>query len=219
MTRIARNQARVMLELQAGMNSKVESEWIAARFPYLRAVVIEGAEAIEHHGWKWWKKQNRDLPQLQMELVDIWHFLLSELLLKNNGDHERAADELLQVNSDVRTSIMFDGNDYDLTQLGLVRRLELLIGLSVARRIELILFRSIMADCHMDWNTLFRQYVSKNVLNFFRQDNGYKEGTYRKLWQGKEDNEHLVEVMALLDAEDPAYPDRLYQQLAQRYRA
>src|SRR5690606_6642875 len=126
MTRIARNQARVMLELQAGMNSKVESEWIAARFPYLRAVVIEGAEAIEHHGWKWWKKQDRELPQLQMKLVDIWHFLLSELLLKIIGDHERAADELLQDNSDVRTCIMFDGNDYDLTQLGLVRRMELL---------------------------------------------------------------------------------------------
>ena len=219
MTQIVRNQAHVMLELQARMNSKVESEWIAARFPYLRAVVVEGAEAIEHHGWKWWKRQNRDLPQLQMELVDIWHFLLSELLLRDNGDHERAADALLQVNTDTRSSIRFDGNDYDLTQLGLVRRLELLIGLSVARRIELVLFRSIMLDCHMDWDTLFRQYVSKNVLNFFRQDNGYKEGTYRKLWQGKEDNEHLVEVMALLDPEDPAYPDRLYQQLAQRYPA
>jgi len=217
MTQIARNQARVMLDLQARMNSKVESEWIAARFPYLRAVVVEGAEAIEHHGWKWWKKQERDLPQLQMELVDIWHFLLSELLLRDDGDHDRAADALLQVNTDTRTSILFDGNDYDLAQLGLVRRLELLIGLATVRRIELALFRSIMLDCHMDWDTLFRQYVSKNVLNFFRQDHGYKEGTYLKLWNGKEDNEHLVEVMALLDAEDPAYPDRLYQQLAQRY--
>lgn len=217
MTQISRNQASVMLDLQARMNSKVESGWIEARFPYLRAVVIEGAEAIEHHGWKWWKKQERDLGQLQMELVDIWHFLLSELLLRNNGNHELAADTLLQVDSDTSNTILFDGNTYDLRELGLVRRLELLIGLAVARRIELTLFKSIMLDCHMDWDLLFRQYVSKNVLNFFRQDHGYKEGTYRKLWQGKEDNEHLVEIMVLLDSQDQAYPEHLYQQLVQRY--
>ncbi|PJI52103.1 dUTPase, partial [Methylobacterium radiotolerans] len=24
---------------------------------------------MEHYGWKWWKKQTIDLPQVQMELV------------------------------------------------------------------------------------------------------------------------------------------------------
>ena len=72
------DQAATMLELQAMMNSKVDSNWLLARYPYLRAVAIEGAEAIEHHGWKWWKKQTKDLPQLQMELIDIWHFFLSK---------------------------------------------------------------------------------------------------------------------------------------------
>ena len=51
------DQAATMLELQAIMNSKVDSNWLSAKYPYLRAVAIEGAEAIEHHGWKWWKKQ------------------------------------------------------------------------------------------------------------------------------------------------------------------
>lgn len=217
MTQISRNQAGIMLDLQARMNSKVESEWIAARFPYLLAVVIEGAEAIEHHGWKWWKKQDRDLQQLQMELVDIWHFLLSELLLRNDGDHELSADILLKANSTAECSILFDGRTYQLEQLGLVGKLELLIGLAAAGRIELVLFKSIMRDCEMDWQMLFRQYVSKNVLNFFRQDHGYKDGSYLKLWNGKEDNEHLVEIMALLDPEDQTYPDHLYQQLVQRY--
>jgi len=59
-----------MLELQATMNSKVDPDWINAKYPYLRAVAIEGAEAIEHHGWKWWKKQQKDLAQLQMELLE-----------------------------------------------------------------------------------------------------------------------------------------------------
>ena len=62
-------QAEVMLTLQANMNAKVNPDWIKAGYPYLRAVVVEGAEAMEHHGWKWWKKQECDLQQLQMELV------------------------------------------------------------------------------------------------------------------------------------------------------
>ena len=83
---LSMNQAATMLALQANMNAKVDPNWITARYPYLRAVAIEGAEAIEHHGWKWWKKQDKDLSQLQMELVDIWHFILSEILLRNDDN-------------------------------------------------------------------------------------------------------------------------------------
>ena len=47
----------------------------------------------------------------------------------------------------------------------------------------------------LDGEGLFREYVSKNVLNHFRQDNGYKTGTYQKTWGGQEDNVHLVALM------------------------
>ena len=69
----------------------------------------------------------------------------------------------------------------------------------------------------MDWAILFRQYVGKNVLNFFRQDHGYKEGSYRKSWGGREDNEHLVEVLEKLDARDTAFQQSLYEALQRRY--
>lgn len=68
-----------MLELQDGMNNKVNPDWVAANNNWYRAIQVEGVEAIEHHGWKWWKKQDCKLAQLQMELVDIWHFILSML--------------------------------------------------------------------------------------------------------------------------------------------
>lgn len=219
MTSLSPTQARVMLALQSRMNSKVEPEWVKVRFPYLRAVVIEGAEAIEHHGWKWWKRQHCDMAQLQMEIVDIWHFILSELLIDTGDDQELAAQNLLLVASGEGTasSVKFDGVDYDLSTLDLLAKLELLIGISVARRVELGLFKSLMLDCELNWDSLFRQYVSKNVLNFFRQDNGYKEGTYRKSWRGREDNEHLVEIMESLNSEDSRYPDLLYNALNERY--
>jgi len=207
-----------MLALQAAMNSRVDPAWVESAYPYLRAVVVEGAEAIEHHGWKWWKKQHCDLPQLQMELIDIWHFLLSEILLRHQGDEKAALHSLMAQSAEQEASpVTFDGQTLQPGPLNTLDKLELLIGLAAARRLELGLFADLMHDCGLDWTALYRQYVAKNVLNFFRQDNGYKEGQYRKIWQNREDNEHLVELMDTLPVDDANYPDQLYQALMARY--
>ena len=220
MNKLLDTQAETMLALQHAMNSKVDPDWVAAGYPYLRAVVIEGAEAIEHHGWKWWKHQEQDLSQLQMELIDIWHFMLSDILLECDGDLALAANSLMDsIESNTANTLVFDGNPYRLDDLDLLEKLELLIGTSVARRLEVGLFAAIMNDCELNWDDLFKQYVGKNVLNFFRQDNGYKQGSYRKNWNGREDNEHLVEVLDTLDAHEEEFQDRLYQALQARYLA
>ncbi len=208
-----------MLALQAAMNTKVDPDWVDACYPYLRAVVIEAAEAIEHHGWKWWKKQDKDLAQLQMELIDIWHFILSELLLQNKGDEAACLAVLLQLLAEAEQSpsIEFDTKVHDLDAIDLLTQLELLIALSAGRRIHLSVFAAIMKNCEMDWTELYCQYVGKNVLNFFRQDHGYKQGSYQKIWNGREDNEYLVDIMARLDAEDAQYQDKLYSALVAHY--
>ena len=113
--------------------------------------------------------------------------------------------------------ISFDGKSCHLAQLDLLNKLELLVGLCASRRVDLILFGSIMADCDMDWLELYRQYIGKNVLNMFRQDHGYKEGNYRKIWSGREDNEFLADILDSTDPEEPAYRKIIYQELARRY--
>ncbi len=212
---LTRLQAETMLTLQAQMNAKVNPDWINAAYPYLRAVVVEGAEAMEHRGWKWWKKQECDMEQLQMELVDIWHFTLSHILLENRGDQLQSLAELFDFAS--ASHIDFDGMRYEIDGLDLIGKMELNIGLAVARRISIPLFEALLKDCEMTWKDLFCQYVGKNVLNFFRQDNGYKQGTYRKLWGGREDNEHLVEIMGTLNSEDSNFQHQLYASLKDRY--
>jgi len=201
------------------MNAKVDPNWVSARYPYMRAVVIEAAEAIEHHGWKWWKKQDKDLAQLQMELIDIWHFLLSEILLNEQGSETAAQPKLTAQLSAIDLSgiIEFDGKQYELSSLDLLNQLELLIALSAARKIELSVFAAIMENCELNWTELYCQYVGKNVLNFFRQDHGYQEGTYQKMWNGREDNEILVDVMSELDPNDLEYKDKLYGALRAHY--
>jgi hypothetical protein len=69
----------------------------------------------------------------------------------------------------------------------------------------------------MDFDQLYRMYVGKNVLNFFRQDHGYKDGSYIKVWQGREDNEHLAELLTRLDSETARFKDEVYQGLQSRY--
>ena len=213
-----------MLSLQARMNARVDADWVAAAYPYLRAVVVEGAEAMEHHGWKWWKRQQRDLPQLQMELVDIWHFMLSALLLQHDGDEGRSLEDLLAqlAPQEQGQDIEFDGQRIgpnEIDALDTLEKLELLIALAARRRMDLGLFTGIMADCGLDWLELYRQYVGKNTLNMFRQDKGYKEGTYRKTWGGREDNEHLVDILQGLDPAMADYQEAIYQALQKAYAA
>ncbi|MFT6413588.1 MAG: hypothetical protein ACJASI_001706, partial [Glaciecola sp.] len=115
------------------------------------------------------------------------------------------------------TEVTFDGNKINFSEATLVENLELMAGLCVAKRFDVPLFLKIVEQAEMDANALFSQYVGKNILNFFRQDHGYKEGTYIKEWHGKEDNEHLVDVLAETDSNVNDYADAIYQQLKNRY--
>lgn len=215
---LTNHQISTFLQLQQAMNSKVDPHWVAAKYPYMRAVVLEAAEAIEHHGWKWWKKQDKDLPQLQMELIDIWHFLLSEILLRNKGEVELSEPVLKELLATADNSeLRFDGQLHEIHDLSLLDKLELLIATACRRRIEISLFSAIMTDCELTWSELYRQYVGKNVLNFFRQDFGYKEGTYQKMWRGREDNEYLVDVLNSLSPEQSDFREAIYQGLKANY--
>lgn len=214
---LSETQLEAMLNMQDGMNSKVNPDWVSARNNWHRAIQVEGVEAIEHHGWKWWKKQDCDMAQLRMELVDIWHFVLSAAIQHKHGSIPLAKMEMLAEFNLHQKSVQFDNQYYLLAQMNLLEKLDLLVGLAAAKRTNLALFESLLADCGMDWLELFKQYVGKNVLNIFRQDHGYKAGTYVKIWDGREDNEHLLEVLELADLEAEDVRDALYRSLKARY--
>ncbi|WP_133468831.1 dUTP diphosphatase [Paraglaciecola marina] len=210
-------QLATMLTLQGNMNAKVNPDWLNAGYGYLRAAMIESVEGIEHHGWKWWKAQQKDLPQLQMELVDIWHFALSEILISFKGDVQLSANTIAEQLTSTKTTVTFDGKDYDFSTLDILDNLELMTGLCAAKRFDVPLFIKIVEQAEMDSDELYRQYVGKNILNFFRQDHGYKDGSYIKVWNGQEDNEHLVEVLNSLDISLADYSDQVYTGLSERY--
>ncbi len=201
-----KQQILTMLELQAAMNSKVNENWVDQGFAWYRAIWVECAELLDHYGWKWWKKQTPDADQVKLELVDIWHFGLSILLLESSNEVEIAA-ALEQELSRATPSGDFR-EDLEAFTLATLQ----------SKSFDVASFATLMAGIDLSFDELYTRYVGKNVLNFFRQDNGYQDGSYRKQWGGKEDNEHLVEAVAELDHSSPLFKDDLYQALEQRYR-
>ena len=209
---------RAMLVLQDSMNRKINESWLSAGYPFLRAIVVEAVEALEHYGWKWWKSQQPDVMQLRIELVDIWHFLMSHYLVQFGGDITMAANQLA---ADWTTgdTIEFDGRSYDLNTLDTRHKLELLTALAAVRRNVTRVVVHLFGDCGMTSSGLFTEYVSKNVLNHFRQDHGYKTGEYRKIWDGREDNSHLSELLNSLDTSSDSLAQKLYAALKARYES
>ncbi|HIE58869.1 MAG TPA: dUTPase, partial [Hydrogenothermaceae bacterium] len=72
-----------MLKLQNQLNTKINPNWRKGRnhVDFARATWLECAELVESLPWKWWKKQTPDIENVQIEVVDIWHFIMSFILL------------------------------------------------------------------------------------------------------------------------------------------
>ena len=196
-----------MLEMQSRMNTRVHPQWITQKFEWYRATWIECGELIDHFGYKWWKKQVTDLDQVRLEIVDIWHFGMSSLFVEGVSIDE-LADEIVAVIDSFKPK-----------DLGIAEATEKLALSSLkTHSFSVEEFWQLMDSADLNFESLYRSYIGKNVLNFFRQDNGYQDGTYLKDWQGKEDNEHLVELMAELDSSEKNFSDLVYKSLDQRYR-
>ena len=81
-----------MVALQESHNVQVASDWRSRGLPFQRAIWVECAELLDHFGWKWWKRQAPDLGQVKLELVDIWHFGLSQLMQEGQATGPHAAE-------------------------------------------------------------------------------------------------------------------------------
>ena len=199
-----------MLELQEKLEVHIGGEnWRDAGHDYRLCIHMECAEIIDAYGWKHWKDLDRepDFDAISMEIVDIWHFGMAFVLMNTNFDAEVLYTQILEAVEE------YDDVERTVDQLS--------IGLGYALyatdKFSLGNFYGLMRMVDMDFDDLYVLYISKNVLNWFRQDHGYKEGVYIKNWNGKEDNEHLTELIDLLG--DDLNGIVLYDMLEDRYES
>ena len=201
-----REKIKEMLDLQNKINEKVHPNWREQNFEWYRAIWVECAELLDHYGWKWWKKQSPNQAQIELELVDIWHFGLSILL--SNYDIEKSISLIFEGMIDQRGSGKFRENLDDFTSNTLQ-----------TRSFDLKRFNQVMNDVGLTFEKLYVGYISKNVLNSFRQDKGYQAGTYIKDWGGIEDNEYLIRLASKMDPKSENFSSELYTLMEKEYEA
>ncbi len=203
-------QLAAMAELQDALNANVHPQWRTQGHAYYRAIWVECAELLDHFGWKWWKHQSADLEQVKLEIVDIWHFGLSELIRDGRIGAGHIDAGVVSAFDRIGTSSPRDFRE----------TVEALAGATLAQRgFPVDAFVDLMGALPLDLDELYRIYIGKNVLNNFRQANGYKSGTYIKVWLGREDNEHLFELVGELDDASSSFAGDLYRALESRYAA
>ena len=200
----------VMARMQNEHNLRVHPEWRDQGHEYFRAIWVECAELLDHFGWKWWKHQQPDLEQVRLEIVDIWHFGLSELLRAGRIEGEYCDPAVIDT-----IVVGLSGKAGDFREC--VERLA--ANSLTSRGFDLEGFVAVLVAMPMSFEELFQGYIGKNVLNNFRQNHGYQSGEYQKVWQGREDNEHLMELIADLNQHHADFVDQLYHALEARYQS
>jgi dimeric dUTPase (all-alpha-NTP-PPase superfamily) len=196
-----------MLEMQNEMNEKVHPQWKEQDFPWYRAAVVEASEMLEHINYKWWKHQEPDMEQAKLELVDIWHFCLSDIQTWTHEDPVEVIKFLKWGEESVYTEIT---DVLDVVEDFQCDSLE--HNICAVEGIPPILIK-----LDMTFDDLYTMYVAKNVLNLFRQNNGYKEGTYIKIWNGEEDNVVLMKIVNSLNPDSEYFKEMLYTLLEGYY--
>jgi len=208
------------LQLQDEINKRINKKWAKERTEedFLRAIWLETAELMEELPWKWWKKTETDYDNLQIEVVDIFHFLLSLILLKHYKlDHE----DFYTGYTDIAISLFYYGLEYSkkLSIDELIVKAETLAKQSLSGNdMGLILtFAEIINTVFDDralqshfgdkdqnkpvtpsrhpFNQMYLLYIGKNMLNHIRQEHGYNTGNYQKVINGLEDNKYLTQII------------------------
>jgi len=190
-----------------------------------RCIYMESAELIDSFNWKHWKDINKvtDWENATIEIVDIWHFVMSLLLedykTNNRGDIDKLVSDVIDVHGFERFSKEPENRENAHT-MEIINDIESIMNMTTASKIDL--FDGLLKEyfimslkCGVNLKILYEFYIGKNILNQFRQDNGYKEGTYRKIWNDKEDNEVMINILA----KGNFSAESLYEELKKAYNS
>lgn len=210
----------MMVDMQHKQNLIVNTQWNEQGYPFMRAAWTEASEAMGYTTWEWWKnldsnyqdvfREEGDIAEFHMELVDCLHFLLSAHLQKYLGNSSteppfaffRASEALMYAFDDAAKkctddtwTVYFGNQSSDLgspeqTLLRVEALTRVCLEGDVRQALELLV--DVAEHTELGLVGLIGRYFAKATLNQHRWANGYMEKTYTKSWgDGKEDNYFL----------------------------
>lgn len=217
-----------MVTLQQSLNDMTNGEnWEAGitkngkKINWQRCIYMECAETIDSFGWKHWKNIEvaTDWENLKIEVVDIWHFVMSLALQEYKQKELGTIEDLVaQMIALPHFSLLIQeeeigSEDEVMALVEAVMRDSLEKKLNLPRLLED--FFILVSQSGLNLDSLYKLYIGKNILNSFRQDHGYKDGSYIKVWSGEEDN---VVMSRILDESNDITAKELYKRLSAEYK-
>ncbi len=197
-----------MFQLQDQLNRKIDENWREIRTyeDFSRATWIECAELVDSLPWKWWKKQEANIDNVKIEIVDIWHFIMSYILLSYEDAGKALESEpvsyfLKGLNEDFH-NVNINGQyiNHYLGETDFYKKVIFLAervaeGFLKDNINEGTFFFGLLVKNVFSFDKLYLLYIGKNILNHIRQEKGYNKGEYRKIFNGMEDNQYLFQIV------------------------
>ncbi|MDR3346450.1 MAG: dUTP diphosphatase [Campylobacteraceae bacterium] len=227
-----REYVKAMFELQQSLNDETNGTGWEKGYTktnniinWRRCIYMECAELIDSFNWKHWKDLNKpiDWENVRVEIVDIWHFIMSLLLEHYKLNAQGDIDAIVNDIENTKGFKDFCNEAYKtdaVNSFEIINDIETLINKSTNKDLRafdamLVEYFALSLKCGVNLRHLYKYYVAKNILNRFRQNHGYKDGTYKKVWGGKEDN---VVMLDILTKHQNLTPQELYEKLEDLYR-
>ena len=205
---------QTMLELQDKFNESTIKDWKykISNEQWKRCIVLEMAEAQESLDWKHWKKGENDWDNFLVEMIDTWHFLMAAYLMD---------DSYYNINYLWEATAELEFEERNVNQILYNCNKLMQEALNEQAQAPITTFFVIWRMLGYDIEDLYKHYVTKNILNQFRQDNGYKDGTYIKMWKGLdgnmyEDNVIVFDIVSSMKVEE--LQDNLYNKIEAFYK-
>jgi len=222
------NRILQMLELQQELNDATNGlNWEdgttknGKKIDWRRCIYLEAAELVESYPWKHWKNidASPDYANIKIEIVDIWHFVMSEALrlykiekIGSISDISTAVTKMQGFDEFLKAEQGKKLDTYE--EISLVEDMIKILFCENDINSLLISFLTMASKLNLKLPELYELYIGKNILNKFRQNHGYKEGSYIKEWNKKEDNVVMQEILA---SKSNITPEALYEALESKY--
>ena len=206
-----KNIFKVMVELQHQFNKQVAEDYLDKNFNWNSAIIAESGELLDSLGYKWWKKQEPDMENVKVEAIDLLHFVISDRIQKNKKMYsEKESLEMTFVELYNEFNNVKVLRDYSTLE-------DMIFYLIATNSYRINVMKRIFTKLEMSNEDVYIAYITKNCLNKFRQDNGYKDGSYIKNWNGREDNIVAFEIANEWGADEELF-EQLYLDLETYYK-
>ena len=130
--------------------------------------------------------------------------MLSESLTERHGDKTEVLAENILIALKIHPDLLIDDTSVD--KRNILELMEYFV-ISIIENTHYLdesaytWYHGICDEIGLTGLELYRRYLVKNILNKFRQDNGYATGAYIKMWDSVEDNVVALDIAEKLGDE------------------